>query len=212
MAQEDDTSNPTRLSQYLSSTYDSIRYWIVDVQDEFEQMHTLTRHGLTQAQFANISRSLYDDLERFEQNEDANVIEANHSIHLLSYAIRAYREINPSFTPEQIKIFSYIFLNNSLEYLFTASDSDSDISSNNSIDDEEIRNDIINKTTTLITEECTDICSICHEETPEARLVINTCNHSFHNTCIRSWFQIHLLCPICRYDLHSSLKSTTNSL
>jgi E3 ubiquitin-protein ligase ATL6/9/15/31/42/55 len=34
--------------------------------------------------------------------------------------------------------------------------------------------------------------------------ILNYCTHSFHNTCIDTWFATHVTCPTCRHDIRNS--------
>nr|6A3Z_A Chain A, E3 ubiquitin-protein ligase synoviolin [Homo sapiens] len=45
-----------------------------------------------------------------------------------------------------------------------------------------------------------NVCIICREEmvTGAKRL---PCNHIFHTSCLRSWFQRQQTCPTCRMDV-----------
>ena len=40
-------------------------------------------------------------------------------------------------------------------------------------------------------------CVICLDSLP-ANLFRTTCNHSFHDDCIKKWLQGHTTCPFCR--------------
>ncbi|XP_063800914.1 E3 ubiquitin-protein ligase synoviolin [Pseudophryne corroboree] len=56
-----------------------------------------------------------------------------------------------------------------------------------------------------------NVCIICREEmvTGAKRL---PCNHIFHTSCLRSWFQRQQTCPTCRMDvLRASLPSQTQT-
>lgn len=37
------------------------------------------------------------------------------------------------------------------------------------------------------------------------------CNHIFHTSCLRSWFQRHQTCPTCRLDILLPAPTTQNS-
>jgi hypothetical protein len=43
-----------------------------------------------------------------------------------------------------------------------------------------------------------DLCAICMAEMTEAAINKKLpCSHIFHNSCLRPWFQIRLVCPTC---------------
>jgi Ring finger domain len=44
-------------------------------------------------------------------------------------------------------------------------------------------------------------CAICQESMEENLRKINRCNHLFHRSCIETWFQSGVTCPICRIDI-----------
>ncbi|CAH1732826.1 unnamed protein product [Aphis gossypii] len=44
--------------------------------------------------------------------------------------------------------------------------------------------------------EFNDICAICYQNMRSAR--ITACNHYFHSECLRKWFYIKDLCPMCQ--------------
>jgi hypothetical protein len=48
-----------------------------------------------------------------------------------------------------------------------------------------------------------DPCAICQEIMESGTVVrkINACDHSFHKTCIDTWFQRSVNCPNCRADI-----------
>jgi Ring finger domain len=58
-----------------------------------------------------------------------------------------------------------------------------------------------------------DICAICQDGFEEAQELrkINHCNHTFHKTCIDTWFQSNVRCPTCRYDIRESTTNETNA-
>ncbi len=50
------------------------------------------------------------------------------------------------------------------------------------------------------------VCSICQDHASEENTsgewrYIRHCNHAFHRTCIDHWFQEHVQCPVCRFDI-----------
>jgi hypothetical protein len=50
-------------------------------------------------------------------------------------------------------------------------------------------------------------CSICMKNIPKHEFYKTICNHIFHKTCVKKWFQLKHTCPICRYsDFNKSLE------
>ncbi|XP_050443055.1 E3 ubiquitin-protein ligase synoviolin B [Adelges cooleyi] len=50
-----------------------------------------------------------------------------------------------------------------------------------------------------------NVCIICREDMTDTAAKKLPCNHIFHTSCLRSWFQRHQTCPTCRLDI---LRST----
>ncbi|XP_025417770.1 E3 ubiquitin-protein ligase synoviolin B-like isoform X2 [Sipha flava] len=46
-----------------------------------------------------------------------------------------------------------------------------------------------------------NVCIICREDMTAAAAKKLPCNHIFHTSCLRSWFQRHQTCPTCRLDI-----------
>lgn len=55
------------------------------------------------------------------------------------------------------------------------------------------------------------ICSICQDNLqPEQEgRKLNACGHWFHKTCIDTWFQRDVHCPVCRHDVRESTSSSS---
>lgn len=43
--------------------------------------------------------------------------------------------------------------------------------------------------------ELNDVCAICYQELTSAKITL--CNHYFHSTCLRKWFNHNDQCPLC---------------
>jgi hypothetical protein len=50
------------------------------------------------------------------------------------------------------------------------------------------------------------LCSICQDKYVDGQAIriIRHCNHRFHKSCIDSWFEQNVHCPICRYDIREA--------
>jgi hypothetical protein len=68
--------------------------------------------------------------------------------------------------------------------------------------------DQIHQHTTRITAPRTmdDNCAICQDpiEQGQQMRILNYCTHSFHTTCIDTWFTTHVTCPTCRHDIRNN--------
>jgi hypothetical protein len=57
-------------------------------------------------------------------------------------------------------------------------------------------------------------CPICQDHFSEENTTrewryIRHCNHGFHRSCIDHWFQEHVQCPVCRFDIRETATETT---
>ncbi|QQP57846.1 Synoviolinlike [Caligus rogercresseyi] len=50
------------------------------------------------------------------------------------------------------------------------------------------------------------LCTICRDEMMASETKILPCNHIFHKSCLRSWFQRQQTCPTCRHDVIQSFR------
>jgi len=64
-------------------------------------------------------------------------------------------------------------------------------------------NQQVDTATTLGTGGSTEPCAICQEAMELSQPVrrINRCHHAFHRSCIDTWFESGVTCPICRVDI-----------
>jgi hypothetical protein len=63
--------------------------------------------------------------------------------------------------------------------------------------------DQVNNATSVTTATSNEECAICQENmaTDASFRRINRCRHTFHQSCIDTWFQSSVTCPICRVDI-----------
>lgn len=46
-------------------------------------------------------------------------------------------------------------------------------------------------------------CSICISDFLDGdKIVVLTCNHAYHGSCIEGWFRIKRVCPLCKIDIN----------
>jgi hypothetical protein len=64
-------------------------------------------------------------------------------------------------------------------------------------------NQQVDTATTLTTSQVAEPCAICQDAMDPSQSVrrINRCQHAFHRTCIDTWFESGVTCPICRIDI-----------
>jgi hypothetical protein len=64
-------------------------------------------------------------------------------------------------------------------------------------------NQQVDAATTLTTSQVAEPCAICQDAMDPSQSVrrINRCQHAFHRTCIDTWFESGVTCPICRIDI-----------
>ena len=58
------------------------------------------------------------------------------------------------------------------------------------------------------------LCSICRVnlDTDDIIRTINHCGHHYHINCLDRWFEDHITCPICRYDIRGTATATANTV
>ena len=73
----------------------------------------------------------------------------------------------------------------------------------------------IARASTLTTESSTSDspCAICQDTIAvgDRSRRLHACNHYFHQTCIDTWFQRNVHCPVCRHDIRTSVQQTAFS-
>lgn len=47
-------------------------------------------------------------------------------------------------------------------------------------------------------------CAICQESLTADISRIRHCSHTFHRTCLNTWFAMSVRCPVCRYDIRGT--------
>lgn len=59
-------------------------------------------------------------------------------------------------------------------------------------------NNLVDATTDELAEH-NDVCSICFQEMEEAK--VTSCDHLFHESCLRKWLNMKLICPLCQMQI-----------
>ena len=52
-----------------------------------------------------------------------------------------------------------------------------------------------------------EVCPVCQDglAIADEKRVIRACNHGFHRSCIDTWFQENVHCPVCRHDIRETV-------
>ena len=53
-------------------------------------------------------------------------------------------------------------------------------------------------------------CSICQDDISSGGARLRVCQHSFHRSCIQTWFGASVRCPICRRDIREGPANQTS--
>lgn len=53
-------------------------------------------------------------------------------------------------------------------------------------------------------------CPICQDALTSAAVRITHCNHTYHQSCLDSWFTMSVRCPVCRYDVRGGQPTQTS--
>jgi hypothetical protein len=77
---------------------------------------------------------------------------------------------------------------------------------------------LVTPTTEQISQEVEDYihpsiqqCSICQDDISSGGARLRVCQHSFHRTCIQTWFGASVRCPVCRRDIREDPEDQTSS-
>jgi hypothetical protein len=77
---------------------------------------------------------------------------------------------------------------------------------------------LVTPTTEQISQEVEDYihpsiqqCSICQDDISSGGARLRVCQHSFHRTCIQTWFGASVRCPVCRRDIRGDPEDQTSS-
>jgi len=54
------------------------------------------------------------------------------------------------------------------------------------------------------------VCPICQDTLTNNAVRITHCNHTYHQSCLNSWFTMSVSCPVCRYDIRGGQTSQTS--
>lgn len=53
-------------------------------------------------------------------------------------------------------------------------------------------------------------CPICQDALTANAVRIRHCNHTYHQSCLDSWFTMSVRCPVCRYDVRGGRQDQTS--
>lgn len=53
-------------------------------------------------------------------------------------------------------------------------------------------------------------CPICQDALTTDATRITHCNHTYHRSCLHSWFTMSVRCPVCRYDIRGGQTAQTS--
>ena len=53
-------------------------------------------------------------------------------------------------------------------------------------------------------------CPICQDPLTNNAIRIVHCNHTYHQSCLDSWFTMSVRCPVCRYDVRGGQTNQTS--
>ncbi len=54
-------------------------------------------------------------------------------------------------------------------------------------------------------------CAICQDLISFDGVKVRHCGHEFHRSCILSWFEINVRCPVCRQDIRDPITQTPSA-
>lgn len=57
----------------------------------------------------------------------------------------------------------------------------------------------------------TQQCPICQDDISSDGVRLRVCQHSFHQSCIRTWFGASVRCPMCRRDIREDPATQTSA-
>jgi hypothetical protein len=57
----------------------------------------------------------------------------------------------------------------------------------------------------------TQQCAICQDDISSDGARLRVCQHSFHRSCIQTWFGASVRCPMCRRDIREDPAAQTSS-
>jgi hypothetical protein len=63
---------------------------------------------------------------------------------------------------------------------------------------------IQDSTETLTSPPADTQCAICQENITSDATRIRHCQHTFHRSCLNTWFSMSVRCPVCRHDIRGT--------
>ena len=63
----------------------------------------------------------------------------------------------------------------------------------------------------LVVSSSPSVCSICQDSISSEGCQLRGCAHTYHTSCIRTWFSTSVRCPVCRRDIREDQEDETFS-
>ena len=54
-------------------------------------------------------------------------------------------------------------------------------------------------------------CAVCQDALASSAVRLRHCQHHFHSSCIRQWFETSVRCPVCRHDIREGQVTETSA-
>ncbi len=203
-------------NQRFNTVRDLLQYITLQTQEHFNLYNRGLRHYMPRSQPTNVSNDDEMNYDPFGLRRTVPIIPLRRPtaattttrtprVNIVSETI----DIAPMFGPTIEETNSDTnFLSNLLNLLQTNSSQTILRQFNEPVivspTQEQINNATKTMTATNLNEE--SICSICQDNYTSNQTLreIKYCEHFFHKDCIDHWFEQHVHCPVCRFDIRDT--------